>query len=154
VLLRIYTIALCYYYPITLYHFYLIVSREDRSRPLGSAAPHPVADKLISLFSIIRDCENSAKRYFRFLRRWMDFEGTVIFVSHDRSLLRGLGSRVLELGGERVRTAIPLFILGHTLSTCGSLDMRRRGSIRRLLCNGVSPFCPVVPLHCADLQRR
>src|SRR5271168_1993081 len=29
-----------------------------------------------------------------------DFEGTMIFVSHDRMFLRGLGSRVLELGGE------------------------------------------------------
>ena len=35
-----------------------------------------------------------------------DFEGTLflyrmmIFVSHDRMFLRGLGSRVLELGGE------------------------------------------------------
>ena len=29
-----------------------------------------------------------------------DFEGTMIFVSHDRSFLRGLSSRVLELGGE------------------------------------------------------
>ena len=29
-----------------------------------------------------------------------DFEGTMIFVSHDRTVLRGLGSRVLELGGE------------------------------------------------------
>ena len=28
------------------------------------------------------------------------FEGTMIFVSHDRSFLRGLGNRVLELGGE------------------------------------------------------
>ncbi len=26
------------------------------------------------------------------------FEGTMIFVSHDRTFLRGLGSRVLELG--------------------------------------------------------
>src|SRR5260370_34043491 len=26
--------------------------------------------------------------------------GTMIFVSHDRMFLRGLGSRVLELGGE------------------------------------------------------
>ena len=68
---RIYTIALYVYYPIMLYHFYLIVSREHWSRPLGSAAPHPVADKLISLFSIILDCENSAERYFRRLRRWM-----------------------------------------------------------------------------------
>jgi ATPase subunit of ABC transporter with duplicated ATPase domains len=29
-----------------------------------------------------------------------DFEGTMIFVSHDRTFLRGLASRVLELGGE------------------------------------------------------
>src|SRR3984885_7429356 len=29
-----------------------------------------------------------------------NFEGTMIFVSHDRVFLRGLGSRVLELGGE------------------------------------------------------
>ena len=29
-----------------------------------------------------------------------DFEGTMLFVSHDRMFLRGLGSRVLELGGE------------------------------------------------------
>jgi ATPase subunit of ABC transporter with duplicated ATPase domains len=29
-----------------------------------------------------------------------DFEGTMLFVSHDRAFLRGLGSRVLELGGE------------------------------------------------------
>ena len=28
-----------------------------------------------------------------------DFEGTMVFVSHDRSFLRGLGSRVLELAG-------------------------------------------------------
>jgi ATPase subunit of ABC transporter with duplicated ATPase domains len=28
------------------------------------------------------------------------FEGTMLFVSHDRTFLRGLGSRVLELGGE------------------------------------------------------
>ena len=29
-----------------------------------------------------------------------EFEGTMIFVSHDRTFLRGLGNRVLELGGE------------------------------------------------------
>jgi ATPase subunit of ABC transporter with duplicated ATPase domains len=29
-----------------------------------------------------------------------DFEGTMLFVSHDRNFLRGLASRVLELGGE------------------------------------------------------
>jgi ATPase subunit of ABC transporter with duplicated ATPase domains len=30
----------------------------------------------------------------------IDGGGTMIFVSHDRMFLRGLGSRVLELGGE------------------------------------------------------
>lgn len=29
-----------------------------------------------------------------------EFEGTMLFVSHDRMFLRGLGTRVLELGGE------------------------------------------------------
>jgi ATPase subunit of ABC transporter with duplicated ATPase domains len=28
------------------------------------------------------------------------FEGTMLFVSHDRSFLRALGTRVLEVGGE------------------------------------------------------
>jgi ATPase subunit of ABC transporter with duplicated ATPase domains len=35
------------------------------------------------------------------------FEGTMIFVSHDRMFLRGLGSRVLELGGESGTDRIP-----------------------------------------------
>jgi ATPase subunit of ABC transporter with duplicated ATPase domains len=29
-----------------------------------------------------------------------DFEGTMIFVSHDRTFLRGLSNRVLELSGD------------------------------------------------------
>src|SRR5579871_3199862 len=44
------------------------------------------------------------------------------------------------------RTAIPLFILGHTLSTCRNLDMKRPGSIRRA-CWG---FC--VTIGCADTE--
>jgi len=32
-------------------------------------------------------------------RALADFDGTMIFVSHDRSVLRGLSNRVLELGG-------------------------------------------------------
>ena len=31
-----------------------------------------------------------------------EFEGTMLFVSHDRTFLRGLGSKVLELGGELI----------------------------------------------------
>jgi ATPase subunit of ABC transporter with duplicated ATPase domains len=41
-----------------------------------------------------------------------DFEGTMIFVSHDRMFLRGLGSRVLELGGESGTDRQPLVYPG------------------------------------------
>ncbi len=40
------------------------------------------------------------------------FEGTMIFVSHDRTFLRGLGSRVLELGGESGAERDPLVYPG------------------------------------------
>jgi ATPase subunit of ABC transporter with duplicated ATPase domains len=40
------------------------------------------------------------------------FEGTMIFVSHDRAFLRGLGSRVLELGGESGTDQTPLVYPG------------------------------------------
>src|ERR1041384_8147276 len=40
------------------------------------------------------------------------FEGTMIFVSHDRTFLRGLGSRVLELGGESGTGRIPVVYPG------------------------------------------
>jgi ATPase subunit of ABC transporter with duplicated ATPase domains len=36
-----------------------------------------------------------------------DFEGTMLFVSHDRAFLRGLSNRVLELGGESGTDATP-----------------------------------------------
>jgi ATPase subunit of ABC transporter with duplicated ATPase domains len=36
-----------------------------------------------------------------------DFEGTMLFVSHDRTFLRGLSTRVLELGGETGTEAEP-----------------------------------------------
>ena len=36
-----------------------------------------------------------------------EFEGTMIFVSHDRTFLRGLGSRVLELGGDSGQDSHP-----------------------------------------------
>jgi ATPase subunit of ABC transporter with duplicated ATPase domains len=41
-----------------------------------------------------------------------NFEGTMIFVSHDRTFLRGLGSRVLELGGESGTDYSPLIYPG------------------------------------------
>ena len=36
-----------------------------------------------------------------------DFDGTMLFVSHDRAFLRGLSNRVLELGGETGTDAEP-----------------------------------------------
>jgi ATPase subunit of ABC transporter with duplicated ATPase domains len=36
-----------------------------------------------------------------------DFDGTMLFVSHDRTFLRGLSNRVLELGGESGSDAEP-----------------------------------------------
>jgi ATPase subunit of ABC transporter with duplicated ATPase domains len=64
-------------------------------------------------------------------------EGTMIFVSHDRMFLRGLGSRVLELGGESGRTAILLFIQAPMWNMFRSLDMRQkrlqcRANLRRV----------------------
>jgi ATPase subunit of ABC transporter with duplicated ATPase domains len=41
-----------------------------------------------------------------------DFEGTMIFVSHDRSFLRGLSSRVLELGGDSGTSPQPVVYPG------------------------------------------
>jgi ATPase subunit of ABC transporter with duplicated ATPase domains len=41
-----------------------------------------------------------------------EFEGTMIFVSHDRTFLRGLSSRVLELGGESGSDRDPRVYLG------------------------------------------
>jgi ATPase subunit of ABC transporter with duplicated ATPase domains len=41
-----------------------------------------------------------------------DFEGSMIFVSHDRTFLRGLSSRVLELGGESGRDRTPVVYPG------------------------------------------
>src|SRR5262245_946427 len=41
-----------------------------------------------------------------------EFDGTMIFVSHDRSFLRGLSNRVLELGGESGTDAKPLVYPG------------------------------------------
>jgi len=42
----------------------------------------------------------------------IEFEGTMIFVSHDRAFLRGLSNRVLELGGETGTSPKPLVYPG------------------------------------------
>jgi ATPase subunit of ABC transporter with duplicated ATPase domains len=41
------------------------------------------------------------------IRSLTDYEGTMLFVSHDRTFLRGLSNRVLELGGESGTDAQP-----------------------------------------------
>ena len=41
------------------------------------------------------------------IRALNDYEGTMLFVSHDRTFLRGLSNRVLELGGESGTDAQP-----------------------------------------------
>src|SRR5213075_769716 len=41
-----------------------------------------------------------------------DFDGTMLFVSHDREFLRGLSNRVLELGGESGTEPEPHVYLG------------------------------------------
>jgi ATPase subunit of ABC transporter with duplicated ATPase domains len=41
-----------------------------------------------------------------------DFDGTMLFVSHDRAFLRGLSNRVLELGGESGTDTEPHVYLG------------------------------------------
>ena len=40
------------------------------------------------------------------------YTGTMLFVSHDRTFLRGLSTRVLELGGETGTEAKPNLYLG------------------------------------------
>jgi len=41
-----------------------------------------------------------------------DFDGTMLFVSHDRTFLRGLSNCVLELGGESGSEREPHLYLG------------------------------------------
>ena len=57
-----------------------------------------------------------------------EFEGTMIFVSHDRMFLRGLGSRVLELGGESGTDRNPASIPARTSNTCRRSGTRRPAS--------------------------
>jgi len=58
------------------------------------------------------------------------FEGTMIFVSHDRTFLRGLGSRVLELGGESGRDRCPLVYPGTYVEYVQRTGHEAPGTIR------------------------
>ncbi|MEO8594597.1 MAG: ABC-F family ATP-binding cassette domain-containing protein [Candidatus Solibacter sp.] len=55
------------------------------------------------------------------------FEGTMIFVSHDRTFLRGLGSRVLELGGESGTDREPVVYPGSYVEYVRSLGHEAPG---------------------------
>jgi len=55
------------------------------------------------------------------------FEGTMIFVSHDRAFLRGLGSRVLELGGESGTDSKPVIYPGPYVEYVQSLGHEAPG---------------------------
>ncbi len=59
-----------------------------------------------------------------------DFEGTMIFVSHDRTFLRGLGSRVLELGGESGKDRSPLVYPGSYIEYVQKTGHEAPGIIR------------------------
>jgi ATPase subunit of ABC transporter with duplicated ATPase domains len=57
-----------------------------------------------------------------------NFEGTMLFVSHDRNFLRGLSNRVLELGGESGTDVHPPRLQRHVRGIChphGSRSSRR-----------------------------
>ncbi len=55
-----------------------------------------------------------------------DFDGTMLFVSHDRAFLRGLSNRVLELGGESGTDAQPHLYPACTWSTSRAPGTKRR----------------------------
>src|SRR5437763_3163215 len=57
-----------------------------------------------------------------------DFEGTMIFVSHDRTFLRGLGSRVLELGGESGTERMPAVYPGSYIEYVQNIGHEAPGS--------------------------
>ena len=60
-----------------------------------------------------------------------DFDGTMLFVSHDRAFLRALSNRVVELGGESGVEKEPHLYPARTSSTSRAPATRRRACIRR-----------------------
>ena len=59
-----------------------------------------------------------------------DFEGTMIFVSHDRTFLRGLGSRVLELGRRKRHGPHAGGVSGVVRRVCAEAGARSSGDLR------------------------
>jgi len=74
-----------------------------------------------------------------------DFEGTMIFVSHDRMFLRGLGSRVLELAARAVLTGHSRYIPARMLNTCRRSAMNAGITFDQNECNGVDSLFLMVP---------
>ena len=60
-----------------------------------------------------------------------DFDGTMLFVSHDRAFLRALSNRVIELGGESGVERSRISIRGRTSSTWRAPATKRRACTRR-----------------------
>ena len=75
-----------------------------------------------------------------------DFEGTMLFVSHDRAFLRGLSNRVLELGGESGTDAQPHAYPGSYVEYVARTGTRGAGrprlGKRRTACPDASPPRP------------
>ena len=83
-----------------------------------------------------------------------DFDGTMLFVSHDRAFLRGLSNRVLELGGESGTDAQPHVYPGLVRRVRRAHRPRsaRRASLRRAAADG--PVAPREPPQAAAIRRR
>ena len=60
------------------------------------------------------------------------FDGTMLFVSHDRAFLRALSNRVLELGGETGTETTPHAYRGRISSTSHARVTKRRGCIDKI----------------------
>ena len=69
-----------------------------------------------------------------------NFEGTMLFVSHDRAFLRGLSNRVLELGGESGTDAQPTSTRARTSSTSRAPATKPRASTPNRGSKGSNPW--------------
>ena len=58
------------------------------------------------------------------------FEGTMLFVSHDRAFLRALGTRVLEVGGRAASNASRCCTRARTSSTSSASGTKRLACMR------------------------
>ena len=69
----------------------------------------------------------------------------MIFVSHDRTFLRGLSNRVLELGGESGTDSHPHAYPGRTSSTSNGRAMKHQESMRKGSCRAERRAAKAVP---------